>query len=440
MARAATPLLEHITFVAWELNRLGWAEANAGNLSWRLDPDPDGAAGGEESPLDPPVPELGSQRLLVSGTGTRMRQLASDPLAGLCLVSLNPAGDGFRASGPVAPTSELGAHLAGHARLLACRPADRALLHTHPTHLVALTLLYPEPGSLLALLARMHTEAATLGRDIAVVTALPPGSRQLADATGRALAEHRGVVWSRHGMVASGPDFESCLDLIQLGDRAAEIALLTGCTPRPAPPAGHAPGRGKSLQGRPAPDGLETFYDVRSLDSGLTRAELAQLPRRPIRLVLDNLRSAFNVGSIFRLADAARIDQVLTCGYTPSPPHHKLEQAALGATGSVPWQHCATTLAAVERLKQEGVRIVALETAEGAVPYHRFRPDFPLALVLGNEALGVSQPVLQACDAVVSIPVFGLKNSVNVAAAAAIVLYRLLESGGWLDPGPSAGR
>jgi len=195
---------------------------------------------------------------------------------------------------------------------------------------------------------------------------------------------------------------------------------------------------GASLQGRVEPDGIETFYEVRTRDSKLHPAEFARLARHPVHVVLDNLRSAFNVGSIFRRADAVRAEEVITCGYTAHPPHHKLEQTALGATASVPTRHFADTVAALADLRSAGCALVAVETVSRATPYHRFEPRFPLALVFGNEALGVSRPALELCDSVVELPVFGYKNSVNVATAAAVVLYEVARRAGWLDslPGP----
>jgi 23S rRNA (guanosine2251-2'-O)-methyltransferase len=191
--------------------------------------------------------------------------------------------------------------------------------------------------------------------------------------------------------------------------------------------------RGRSLKGKPAPDGIETFFEVRTRDSELPPEEFARLPRRPIHIVLDNLRSAFNVGSIFRLADAARAAEVIPCGYTACPPHHKLEQTSLGTTDSVPWRRFDDTPSALAELRQQGYQLVAVETARGASLYHRFDYHFPLTLVLGNEALGVSETALRMCDAVVEVPMFGYKNSVNVATAAGIVLYYALRHGGWLD-------
>jgi len=190
---------------------------------------------------------------------------------------------------------------------------------------------------------------------------------------------------------------------------------------------------GRSLAGRPAPDGIETRFEVKTRDSELPPEAFARLPRRPIHIVLDNLRSAFNVGSIFRLADAARAAEVVPCGYTAHPPHHKLEQTSLGTTDSVPWRRFDDTTAALADLKTRGIQLVAVETARGAAPFHQFKCRFPVAVVFGNEALGVSEAALEMCDATVEIPVFGYKNSINVATAAAVVLYELLRQGNWLD-------
>jgi tRNA G18 (ribose-2'-O)-methylase SpoU len=192
--------------------------------------------------------------------------------------------------------------------------------------------------------------------------------------------------------------------------------------------------RGRSLQGRHAPDGIETFYEVRSRDSALPPEEFARLRRRPVHVVLDNLRSAFNVGSIFRVADAVRAAEVICCGYTCHPPHHKLEQTSLGTDRSVPWRWCQETTAALAGLKSAGVRIVGIETVAGATPYDRIEWPLPVALVFGNEALGLCQDVLRLCDAFVEIPVSGFKNSLNVATAAAVTLYDLSRRSGWFDP------
>ena len=145
-----------------------------------------------------------------------------------------------------------------------------------------------------------------------------------------------------------------------------------------------------------------------------------------ITLVLDRLRSAFNTGNIFRLADAVGVKEVICCGYTPAPPHPRLEKTAMGADRWVKSRSVGDTLEAVFQLKKAGVSVVAVETGEQSeyVWDHSFR--FPLALVLGNEARGIEPRVLEQCDAVVSLPMAGAKTSVNVGNCAAAVLYAIL--------------
>ncbi len=146
-------------------------------------------------------------------------------------------------------------------------------------------------------------------------------------------------------------------------------------------------------------------------------------------VVCDNIRSTFNVGAIFRTADAAGITKIYLCGYTPTPPRHEIEKVALGAEKTVPWEHVAQTWRLLERLKAHNVQIVALENNIG-VPtrdYRDFLPNFPIALVLGNEVTGLSHPLLQRADAIISLPMHGKKESLNVAVAFGIAAYRLNE-------------
>ena len=145
-----------------------------------------------------------------------------------------------------------------------------------------------------------------------------------------------------------------------------------------------------------------------------------------ITLVLDRLRSAFNTGNIFRLADAAGVKEVICCGYTPAPPHPRLEKTAMGADRWVQSRSVADTLEAVRQLKRGGVAVVALEVTPDARYVWDYPFRFPLALVLGNEALGIDPRVLEQCDAVVSLPMAGAKTSVNVGNCAAAVLYAIL--------------
>jgi tRNA G18 (ribose-2'-O)-methylase SpoU len=143
----------------------------------------------------------------------------------------------------------------------------------------------------------------------------------------------------------------------------------------------------------------------------------------PVVIVLDRLRSAFNVGNIFRLADAVRAERIVTCGCTATPPHPKLARTARGCDALVPAEHWASAADAVVALRARGRTVYAVETAVGAAPVWAVEFRFPAAFVFGNEALGVATDTLEACDAVVALPMFGCKNSINVGNCAAVVLY-----------------
>lgn len=146
-----------------------------------------------------------------------------------------------------------------------------------------------------------------------------------------------------------------------------------------------------------------------------------------ITIVLDRLRSSFNTGNIFRLADAVGAKEVLCCGYTPAPPHPKLAKSAMGADRTVPFRVFDRTLDAVRSLKRDGFCVLAVEVSEHSVFVWDYECRFPLALVFGNEALGVAPEVVAECDGTVSLPMFGSKTSVNVGNCAAAVLYSVLE-------------
>jgi 23S rRNA (guanosine2251-2'-O)-methyltransferase len=170
---------------------------------------------------------------------------------------------------------------------------------------------------------------------------------------------------------------------------------------------------------------METRFHVRSFDSPLEPADFAKIARCPVTVVLDNLRSAFNVGSIFRTADCSLVQKIITCGITAHPPNGKLEKTALGTLPIVPWEHRAAAAEAVAEMKSAGVRVVAMETTDQSETLWNFRFPLPVCLVFGNEALGVSSPALAAADDLVEIPMFGYKNSINVAAAFGIVMYEI---------------
>lgn len=166
---------------------------------------------------------------------------------------------------------------------------------------------------------------------------------------------------------------------------------------------------------------------LRNHDRTLAEADAANPGRFPLTLVLDNIRSAHNVGSLLRAAEAARVESVHLCGITPAPPHASVLKTALGAAEYVPHERSPSTLATVRGLQARGVAVWAAETCPGrSVDLREAALPQPLALVLGNELIGVDTQVLDACDGVVSIPMFGVKNSINVATAGAIVLWEAL--------------
>lgn len=184
---------------------------------------------------------------------------------------------------------------------------------------------------------------------------------------------------------------------------------------------------------------METRFRIRSHDSPFAPEVFRALPRAPVHAVLDNLRSAFNVGAVFRTGDAGRIAGVHLCGYTAAPPHGKLERTALGTVESVPWHRHACAGDAIGVLRAEGVAIVSIEVTETSRLFDETAYPRPLALVVGNEALGVSDAALERSDFAVRIPMHGYKNSVNVAVAFGIVLFEVLRrwrTEGWSLPEP----
>jgi 23S rRNA (guanosine2251-2'-O)-methyltransferase len=149
----------------------------------------------------------------------------------------------------------------------------------------------------------------------------------------------------------------------------------------------------------------------------------------PVTVILDNVRSMHNVGSIFRTADAFLIEKIWLCGYTPQPPHRDINKTALGATETVAWEYAPDAFDVVELLKARGFYIAAVEQAEGSTNLSDFLlPDNqPLAVVFGNEVEGVQDSILAISNAAIEIPQMGMKHSLNVSVAAGIVLFRLAE-------------
>ena len=158
-------------------------------------------------------------------------------------------------------------------------------------------------------------------------------------------------------------------------------------------------------------------------------AEFKDSEKQPLVVVLDHVRSLYNVGSVFRSSDAFRIEGVLLCGITAQPPHPEIHKTALGAEESVNWKYFERTEDAVSWLKEQGYEVLAIEQCEGSTMLQDFtrQPDRKYAIVLGNEVKGVQQQVVDMCDGCLEIPQFGTKHSLNVSVAAGIVLWHLSE-------------
>jgi tRNA G18 (ribose-2'-O)-methylase SpoU len=166
--------------------------------------------------------------------------------------------------------------------------------------------------------------------------------------------------------------------------------------------------------------------------------------KRDIYLILDNIRSRENVGSIFRTADAAGVAKIYLCGITPTPKQlttnnerltinheqltaDKISKTALGAEKWVPWEYIRDTWRVVTNLNKQGVNVYALELGKGSVDIFKFKPKFPVAIVLGNEVKGISRNILKKCDKKIAIPMYGKKESLNVSVAAGIAVYQLAQ-------------
>ena len=147
--------------------------------------------------------------------------------------------------------------------------------------------------------------------------------------------------------------------------------------------------------------------------------------KMPLVVVLDDVRSMYNVGSIFRTGDAFRIEAVYLCGISAQPPHAEIHKTALGAEDSVEWRYFETALQAVEDLKQRGYEVYSVEQAEGSTMLHDFvpQPDKHYAVVMGNEVKGVHQEVIDCSHGCLEIPQFGTKHSMNVSVTAGIIIY-----------------
>lgn len=159
----------------------------------------------------------------------------------------------------------------------------------------------------------------------------------------------------------------------------------------------------------------------------ITPEQFRRSEKSPFVIVLDNVRSQSNVGSVFRTADAFRTECIYLCGITAVPPHREIQKTALGATESVDWRYFKVTMDAINELKSRGYKIVGIEQVEGSVDLADFEIEkgANYALIFGHEVNGVDQAVLDVCDEVVEIPQFGTKHSFNIAVSTGIVLWEM---------------
>ncbi|MCF7823077.1 MAG: RNA methyltransferase [Candidatus Marinimicrobia bacterium] len=153
--------------------------------------------------------------------------------------------------------------------------------------------------------------------------------------------------------------------------------------------------------------------------------ELEKRPRMPVVAMFDNIRSMFNVGSMFRTADAAWLEEIVIGGFTASPPRKEIAKTALGAEYSVPWRYVPKAVDALKALKQKGYVAVALEHTTQSRSYTQVEYDFPLIFVVGNEGVGIQDEIVSECDFAVELPQNGMKSSMNVAVAFGIMLFEL---------------
>lgn len=157
-----------------------------------------------------------------------------------------------------------------------------------------------------------------------------------------------------------------------------------------------------------------------------TLETIHKVDKLPVYIILDSIRSNYNVGSIFRTSDGAMIEKLFLCGYTPHPPKKEILKTALGSTESVSWEYVKDAKEVIFRLKEQGVKICALEQTSKSFSYYKIESQsFPLCMIIGNEITGVSQNLIDLCDFSVDIPQYGIKQSLNVAVAYGIALFEL---------------
>lgn len=156
-------------------------------------------------------------------------------------------------------------------------------------------------------------------------------------------------------------------------------------------------------------------------------SEVKKKKRNPVYALLDNVRSLYNVGAIFRTSDAVLLKKLYLCGITAYPPRKEISKTALGAENVVPFEYNENAVEVIKKLKKKGVKIVAVELAHGSKPYFKIKYKFPICFVFGHEVEGVSDEVMSLVDVAVEVPMFGRANSLNVATCYGIIVYEALK-------------
>lgn len=162
-------------------------------------------------------------------------------------------------------------------------------------------------------------------------------------------------------------------------------------------------------------------------ESNPSKEDLEKIDRNPVYLVLDRIIDTYNIGSLFRLGDAIAVEKMYLCGDMEYPPNIKIHRAAVGTEKWVPWEKTDSTLETVKKLKEKGVQIIVVEQAKNSISFEDLKPDFPCAIVVGNESGGIEKKVVKEADTVVELPMYGINKSFNVWGAASVVAYKIVE-------------
>ncbi len=170
--------------------------------------------------------------------------------------------------------------------------------------------------------------------------------------------------------------------------------------------------------------------ELRDVDEKEIQEKLKTIKRRPLYFILENIYDTYNIGGLFRLADALAIEKMYICGESEIPPNHKIKKASIGTYKVVPWEYCKSAKEAIDKLKEtvKHIKIIAVEQDKTSIPYTKIDYSYPVALILGNETSGITEEILNLTDQIAEIPMWGINKSLNVIVSAAIVSYWTVNS------------